>query len=164
MLELTGNWLQLTGYEGVALIFLWAVAVGHVVDHVALGVRAAHAHTWVAALVAEAGLVPCALGVDDTLGLALDVRIAEVVVAARADAVAAVGIGTARVRRARVARPGLLGDRERPALHERVAGVGARAAADRLVVDNLAVGADAADSLARVAAALAQTRLVREAL
>ena len=73
----------------------------------------------------------------------------------------AVCVVTARVRRARVSRLGLLGDRERPTLHERVAGVGARTAADRAVVDHLAVCADTAHALARVAAALAKTRLAR---
>ena len=95
---LTDDGLKSAGDEGVSLVFLGAVAVGHVVDHVALGVGSAHANARVTALVTEAGLVSRTLRAQHTLGLALDVRVAVEVLAAGAFTVVAVGVGTARAR------------------------------------------------------------------
>ena len=92
--------------ERVSGVLRRAGAHGDVVYHRALGAAAARARARVHALVAHAVLVPRAVVVEHTLGLAGDVRVAVVLLDADADGQAVLlltlGVGTARRRVARI--------------------------------------------------------------
>lgn len=140
-----------------------------VVLDAALGVEAARAFARVAAALGDARLVRRTVRVDDALGPAVGRR-AKVVGQARARrAVAdgtALGVQAARRRIARVDTfgGGFVAWRRRLAPHKRIADQIGRAAADRIVVDHLAVGGDAARAGARVGALEFVARLVGRAL
>ena len=77
----------------------WTRAHGDVIHHRALGATAARTRTRVHALVPHAVLVSRAVAIQYTLGLAGDIRVAEVLLQADADAqavlVAALSVGAA---------------------------------------------------------------------
>ena len=125
------------------------------VHHETLRVDATAAWARVAALLADACSLQRAASVAGALGLTQHHRVAAVAGRARADGplavVLAVGALAARRRHARIAR------QRRPLSHwpphtlrERIPGEAARAAANRVMVDHLAVGADATSADTRV--------------
>ena len=105
-LSLTCDWDGSAERERVAGVLGRAGAHGNVVHHRALGAGAARSRARVHALVAHTVLVARTVVVQDTLGLAGDVRVAIVLLDADADGqavlVLALGVGATRRRTARV--------------------------------------------------------------
>ena len=151
--------------EGVARHALRAAADGHMVHHAAEGVSAAGARARFLALVPDAGLVPGAVRAQHTLWPAASVRVTLVLGQARAHSVSALGVGAAGRGVAGVGLHGLsLRWRLRVAAGERIPSVAVRTGAHRCMVDDRAVGVEAARARARVLALLPDARQVAGAL
>ena len=154
-----------TGGERVPDVSLVADADGDVVGHLAVGMAAAEARAGVDTLGVAARLGRGTVGVDDALGPAGDVRVAEVlrdalaggrVVATVADGVGAAGRRVARVHD--LCRGGRAGDP--PARAECVPGVAGVAPTERHMGRDVTGGVGPAHPGARVNAVLVETGLV----
>ena len=165
-LFLTWRWPSDASSERISGVAWLAAAHRVVVDDATDGVEAAHVQAGVAALLADAGVQAGAVGADDALGSAVGRR-ADVRRPAGADGttagVTALGVRSARRRAARVLGRGR-GDGHRAAARPGVAAEAGRAVADRVVVDDSALGVLVADARARVDALVASAGLVLRAL
>lgn len=140
------DWLHAAVGERISFVSLKTGAHRDVVKYFANGVVATNARAWIHAAVSHAGLVTGTVGRKGALWTAALERIALIVVLATALPVETVGVGTARVGIAWVCHHWRLLFWFLGASHKRIAFVAFNAVADGQVVQNMALGLEAARS------------------
>lgn len=140
------DWLHAAVGERISFVSLKTGAHRDVVKYFANGVVATNARAWIHAAVSHAGLVTGTVGRKGALWTAALERIALIVVLATALSVETVGVGTAWVGIAWVCHHWRLLFWFLGASHKRIAFVAFNAVADGQVVQNMALGLEAARS------------------